>query len=134
MRGAALGGKGEQGDAGPDAEQCRASCAVETAMSASCSTVGSGITPQSAMNSTPFSPKRESSTSMIMQLEAVVVLRRHLDDLKQRPQHAARRVAGAGDEAVGLVHGEHHRAEIIRLHASLRALPELSVPCRGATS
>ena len=31
------------------------------------------MTPQSAMNSTPFSPKRESSTSMTMQLEAVLV-------------------------------------------------------------
>ena len=70
-------------------EHCRASCAVETAMSASWSTVGSGMTPQSAMNRTPFSPKRVSSTSMTMQLEAVVVVRRHFDDLKQRPQHAA---------------------------------------------
>ena len=31
------------------------------------------MTPQSAMNMTPFSPKRVSSTSMIMQLDAVVV-------------------------------------------------------------
>ena len=52
---------------------CRASCAVETAMSASWSTVGSGMTPQSAMNSTPFSPMRVSSTSMTMQLDAVVM-------------------------------------------------------------
>src|SRR6185503_5672868 len=52
---------------------CRASCAVDTAMSANCSTVGSGMTPQSARKSTPFSPKRGFSTSMIMQLEAVVV-------------------------------------------------------------
>jgi len=36
--------------------RCRASCAVDTAISASCSTVGSGMTPQSAMSSTPFSP------------------------------------------------------------------------------
>ena len=43
---------------------CRASCAVETAMSANCSTVGSGITPQSPINNTPFSPKRVSSTSI----------------------------------------------------------------------
>ena len=51
----------------------RASRAVVTAMSASWSTVGSGTTPQSAMNSTPFSPKRVSSTSMIMQLETVAM-------------------------------------------------------------
>ena len=51
--------------------KCRASCAVDKAISASCSTVGSGTTPQSAMNNTPFSPIRESSTSMTMQLEAV---------------------------------------------------------------
>jgi hypothetical protein len=31
------------------------------------------MTPQSAMNSTPFSPMRVSSTSITMQLDAVVM-------------------------------------------------------------
>src|SRR6266516_3943287 len=57
---------------GRSPSSCLDKCAVDTAMSASCSTVGSGMTPQSARNITPCSPKRVSSTSMIMQLEAVV--------------------------------------------------------------
>ena len=54
--------------------RCRASRAVDTAMSANSSTVGSAITPQSARKRTPFSPRRVSSTSMTMQLEAVLLL------------------------------------------------------------
>ena len=60
-----------------------ASWAVETAMSESCSTSGSGMTPQSAIKRTPLWPKPVSSTSMTMQLEAVVAMGRNLDDLEK---------------------------------------------------
>ncbi len=47
---------------------------------------------------------------------------RDLDDLEQRPQHAAGDVGGAGNQAVGLVHRQHHGAEIIRLQHGLARL------------
>jgi len=72
MSRAAFGGIGSKATRGRVPRSCRANCAVENAISASCSTFGSGITPQSAINITPCSPKRVSSTSMMRQLEAVV--------------------------------------------------------------
>ena len=57
-----------------------------------------------------------------MQLDAVVMSRRDLDDLEQRPQHAAGDVRRAGNQAVGLVHRQHHRAVIIRLQHRLARL------------
>ncbi len=45
--------------------------------------------------------------------------RRDLDDLEQRAQHAAGDVGRAGNQAVRLVHRQHHRAEIIRLQHRL---------------
>ena len=74
------------------------------------------------MNSTPFSPMRVSSTSITMQLDAVRDVRRGLDDLEQRPQHAAGDVRRAGNQAVRLVHRQHHRAVIIRLQHRLARL------------
>jgi hypothetical protein len=59
---------------------------------------------------------------MTMQLDSRGDVRRSLDDLKQRPQHAAGDVRRAGNQAVGLVHGQHHRAVIIRLHHRLARL------------
>ena len=44
------------------------------------------------------------------------------DDLKQRPQYAARDVRCAGDEAVRLMHRQHHRAVKIRLEHRLTRL------------
>ncbi len=73
MRRAALVEKDSKATRGFTPSKCRASRAVETAMSASWSTVGSGMTPQSAMNKTPASPMRVSSTSITMQLEAVLM-------------------------------------------------------------
>src|SRR5882724_6412656 len=89
---------------------CRASLAVETATSASCSTVGSGMTPQSPMNKTPFSPKPESSTSITWQLDALV---------------ACGEFAGARHKAVRLVHCHHHGAKIVRLHHGLSGFEAL---------
>ena len=52
---------------------CRQVVPVCTAIVASCSTVGSGMTAQSAKNITPFSPYRLLERSSIMQLETLVV-------------------------------------------------------------
>ena len=62
---------------------------------------------------------------------------RGLDDLEQRPQQAAGDVRRAGNHAVGLVHRQHHGAEIIRLqhglarfrrfHALFPAQPEKAI-------
>ena len=52
-------------------------------------------------------------------------LRRDLDDLKQRAQRAAHRFARAGDHAIGLVHGDHHRAKVIRILHRLARLLDL---------
>ncbi len=49
-------------------------------------------------------------------------VRRGLDDLKQRPQHAAGDMRRAGNQAVRLVHRQHHRAVKIRLHHRLARL------------
>ena len=49
-------------------------------------------------------------------------LRGDLDDLKQRPQHAASALVGAGYEAVRLVHRDHHRPKIVGLEQGLPRL------------
>ncbi len=49
-------------------------------------------------------------------------IRRHLDDLKQRPQDTARDVRSAGNQAIGLVHRQHHRPVEIRLQQRLARL------------
>ena len=56
---------------------------------------------------------------MIMQLEAVVGLGRDFDDLEEGAQDAGGDLVGAGNESIGLVHGDHHGAEIIRLEHDL---------------
>jgi len=64
-------------------------------------------------------------------------LRRHLHDLKQRAQDAARRGACAGDEAVRLVHGQHHGTVVIRLQngfARFRELEAFAPAQRGETA
>ena len=52
-------------------------------------------------------------------------MRCDLNDLKQRAQSAAGDLAGAGNEAVGLVHRHHHRAVVIRVEHGLPGLLDL---------
>ena len=52
-------------------------------------------------------------------------MRGGFDGLKERPQHAGGDLAGAGDKAVRLVHGEHHGAEIVGLEHRLARLEAL---------
>ena len=54
-------------------------------------------------------------------------LRRDFHNLEQRAQHAAGCGAGAGDKAIGLVHREHHGAEIIRLQNGFTRFGELKL-------
>jgi len=42
-------------------------------------------------------------------------LGRDLDDLEQGPKDASSAVGRARDKTIGLVHGEHHGAEIVGL-------------------
>ena len=59
-------------------------------------------------------------------------VRRGLDDLEQRPQHAAGDVRRPGNQAVRLVHGQHHRAVEIRLQHGFARLGLAQALFRGA--
>ena len=71
------------------------------------------MTPQSPMKSTPSCPNRVSSTSITMQLEAVVASGATLTIWNKRTKNAAGTLVGAGNKAIDLMHGQHHRAVII---------------------
>ena len=49
----------------------------------------------------------------------------HFDDLEQGPQDAAGDLVGAGNEAIGLVHRDHHGAEVIGLEHGLARFQRL---------
>ena len=55
-------------------------------------------------------------------------LRRDFDDLKKGPQNTAGEFTRARNEAVGLMHRNHHRTEIIRLHHRFARLETLHSP------
>ena len=103
----------------------RASWAVETAMSESCSTVGFGD--DAAIGHEEHALVAEAG---VLDLHDHATgggggFRGDLDDLKERAEDAAGALVGAGDKAVGLVHGEHHGAVVIGVEHGLARLLSL---------
>ena len=107
---------------------CRQTLPVSTPMDASCSTVGSGTTAQSANISIPSAPKRSVPPSSIMQLETGGDPRQRLDDLDQRAHQGAGVLARATHQPVRLPVLDHHRREVIRVQQNLPRIPGPDVP------